>query len=283
VHPAILAAAQLCGIDTIFKVGGAQAIAALAYGTESIPRVDKIFGPGNAYVTTAKQQVTQDPEGAVCDLPAGPSEVLVVADAQARPAFVASDLLAQLEHDALSQAILVTDSTTLARAVQSELAQQSARLSRRSVLAQSVSACRCILVEHLEQAFEVANAYAPEHLILQIPEPRLWLSHVSNAGSVFLGPWTPEALGDYCSGANHVLPTCGYARSVSGLSLRDFQKSISVQEATPEGLRSLGPTAVTLAELEGLDAHAHSISLRLALLREACDRKREATESRAAV
>jgi len=266
VHPAILFAAQLCGIDSIFKAGGAQAIAALAYGTESIPRVDKIFGPGNSHVTAAKQQVAQDPDGVPCDLPAGPSEVLVIADSQARPAIIASDLLAQLEHDPLSQAILVSDSTMLARAVQSELTLQAAQLSRRQVLAQSLSACRCLLVSDLEQAFEVANAYAPEHLILQVLEPRMWLSHVMNAGSVFLGPWTPEALGDYCSGTNHVLPTYGYARSVSGLTLRDFQKSISVQEATPQGLSALGPTAVTLAELEGLDGHARSVTRRLAIL-----------------
>ncbi len=266
VHPAILVAAQLCGIDTVFKVGGAQAIAALAYGTDSIPKVDKIFGPGNAYVTAAKQQVGQELNGVSCDLPAGPSEVLIIADSRAKPDFVAADLLAQLEHDALSQAILVSDSAQLVRKVASELADQAPQLSRRAILAQSVTHCRCILVRDLEDAFDVANIYAPEHLILQLEDARSWLTRVRSAGSVFLGAWTPEALGDYCSGTNHVLPTYGYARSVSGLSLRDFQRVISVQEATPEGLCALGPTAVTLAELETLDGHARSIQRRLASL-----------------
>lgn len=267
IHPAILLVAQLCGIETVFKVGGVQAIAALAYGTESIPKVDKIFGPGNAYVTAAKQQVAQDPDGAACDLPAGPSEVLIVADAGASATFVAADLLAQLEHDALSQAILITDSAHLARAVSSELREQAAQLSRRAILAQSLLHCRCVLVADLESAFDAVNAYAPEHLILQTHEPRRWLSYVRNAGSIFLGAWTPEALGDYCSGTNHVLPTYGYARSASGLSLRDFQKVLTVQEATPDGLRALGPCAVTLAELETLDAHARSVSRRLEALK----------------
>jgi histidinol dehydrogenase len=267
VHPAVLMVAQLCGIDTVFKVGGVQAIAALAYGTESIPKVDKIFGPGNAYVTAAKQQVAQDHEGASCDLPAGPSEVLIVADASASAAFVAADLLAQLEHDALSQAILITDSVHLARVVSAELREQASKLSRRAILSQSLQHCRCILVPDLDTAMDAANAYAPEHLILQVREPRRWLPYVHNAGSIFLGSWTPEALGDYCSGANHVLPTYGYARNSSGLLLRDFQKVLTVQEATPDGLRALGPCAVTLAELETLDAHAHSVSRRLEALR----------------
>ncbi|MBS0580541.1 MAG: histidinol dehydrogenase [Proteobacteria bacterium] len=266
VHPAILLVAQMCGIDTVFKVGGAQAIAALAYGTDSIPKVDKIFGPGNSYVTAAKQQVAQDLNGVSCDLPAGPSEVLVIADSSARPDFIAADLLAQLEHDALSQGILVTPSPQLARDVASELAMQAPPLSRRGILAQSLTHCRCILVPDLEDAFEVSNVYSPEHLILHVEEPRSWLTRVRSAGSVFLGPWTPEALGDYCSGTNHVLPTYGYARSVSGLTLRDFQRVISVQEATPEGLRALGPVAVTLAELETLDGHARSVQRRLAAL-----------------
>ncbi len=265
-HPAILAAAQLCGIDAVFKVGGAQAIAAFAYGTYSIPRVDKIFGPGNAYVTCAKQHVAQDPRGAACDMPAGPSEVLVIADADARPEFVASDLLAQLEHDGLAQALLVTDSAALAQAVQQELSVQAPQLSRQACLGQSLKTCRCLLVASVEVALQIANEYAPEHLILQVRSPRRWLPHIVTAGSVFLGAWTPEALGDYCSGTNHVLPTYGYARSVGGLTMRDFQRALSVQEATPEGLRELGPTAVTLAELEGLDAHASSVSRRLAAL-----------------
>ena len=266
VHPAILVAAELCGIDTVFKVGGAQAIAALAYGTQSIPRVDKIFGPGNAWVTAAKAQVGADPAGAACDSPAGPSEVLVLADASASAEFVAADLLAQAEHDPLSQAILVTDSCVLARGVVTQIEDQRARLSRKAILDASLLNCRCILAPDLEAAVCISNDYAPEHLILQVREPRQWLSQVRNAGSVFLGPWSPEPLGDYCSGTNHVLPTYGHARALSGLSLADFVKSISVQELTPEGLRALGPTAITLAQLEGLDAHAQAVARRLAAL-----------------
>jgi len=265
-HPAILVAAQLCGINTVFKVGGAQAIAALAYGTESIPRVDKIFGPGNAWVTAAKTLVSTDPAGAACDLPAGPSEVLVVADHAARADFVAADLLAQAEHDPRSQAILVTDSRRLAQAVRTELEEQCALLSRRPILHQSLQSCRCILVPDLDAALCIANDYAPEHLILQVREPRHWLAQVRNAGSVFLGSWSPEPLGDYCSGTNHVLPTYGHARAASGLAVADFLKSISVQELSAQALAALGPTAITLAALEGLDAHAQAVARRLAVL-----------------
>ena len=263
VHPAVLLAAQLCGIEAVFKVGGAQAIAALAYGTASIPKVDKIFGPGNAWVTAAKQLVAQDPDGAACDLPAGPSEVLVIADGTARADFVAADLLAQAEHDAIAQAILVTPSAELALKVRAEVEATVAQLSRQAVLRQSLGSCRAIVVPTLETAFEVANAYAPEHLLIQVEEPRRWLTRIRHAGSVFLGAWSPEPLGDYCTGANHVLPTYGYARSTSGLSVRDFLKVITVQELTRAGLRSLGPTAATLARLEGLDAHALAVTRRL--------------------
>lgn len=266
-HPAVLVAAQLCGINTVFKVGGAQAVAALAYGTASIPKVDKIFGPGNAWVTAAKQLVANDRAGAACDLPAGPSEVLVLADETARAEFVAADLLAQAEHDVLSQAILVTDSRTLAEDVAAEVAAQGARLSRQTILTVSLNACRTIIAPDLDTALEVSNAYAPEHLILQVRESRRALERVTNAGSVFIGAWSAEALGDYCSGTNHVLPTDGHARTSSGLSVRDFVKTISVQEVSPEGLQSLGPTAVTLAELEGLDAHAQAVACRLTALR----------------
>jgi len=265
-HPAVLVAAELCGIDTVFKVGGAQAIAALAYGTQSIPRVDKIFGPGNAWVTAAKQLVANDPLGAACDLPAGPSEVLVIADATARADFVAADLLAQAEHDPLAQALLVTDSRELAVHVAQALNSALPRLTRRSILEQSLAACRCILVPDLTTALAVANEYAPEHLLLQVREPRHWLTRVRNAGAVFLGSWSPEPLGDYCTGANHVLPTGGYARALSGLSVRDFLKTITVQELSPAGLSALGPTAVTLALLEGLDAHAQAVTRRLGAL-----------------
>jgi histidinol dehydrogenase len=262
-HPAVLVAAELCGIDTVFKVGGAQAIAALAYGTQSIPKVEKIFGPGNVWVTAAKQLVAQDPRGAACDLPAGPSEVMVIADESARADFVAADLLAQAEHDPLAQAILITPSAGLVARVEVEVTRFLPQLKRRPVLEDSLISCRCILVPDLETAFEVANAYAPEHLLLQVREPRQWLPEIRNAGAVFLGAWSPEPLGDYCTGANHVLPTYGYARSSSGLSVRDFLKVITVQELTRAGLRSLGPTAATLAGLEGLDAHALAVTVRL--------------------
>ncbi len=267
VDAAILAAASVCGVDQVYRVGGAQAIAALAYGTASVPKVDKIFGPGSAWVTAAKQRVASDPMGAALDLPAGPSEVLVIADDSARAEFVAADLLAQAEHDTLAQAILVTTSPALAAAVQREVEAQRTTLSRAAVLAASVAQSRILLVRDLDTALEVSNDYAPEHLILQVREPRRWLERVTNAGSVFLGDWTPEPMGDYCSGTNHVLPTYGHARAYSGLSLLDFVKRITVQEITPAGLLDLGPTAATLAGLEGLDAHAGAVTRRLAVLR----------------
>ena len=265
-HPAILVAAQLCGIGRIFKVGGAQAIAAMAYGTTTIPKVDKIFGPGNQWVTAAKLLVGRDPEGAACDMPAGPSEVLVVADETARAGFVAADLLAQAEHDPLAQAILVSTSRELAEEVAAEVHLQRAELRRSAILSKSVDSCRAIVVPNLETALAVANDYAPEHLILEVLDPRRSLAQVTNAGSVFLGPWSPESIGDYCSGPNHVLPTSGAARTMSGLSVRDFVKIIPVQELSPAGLRSLGSTSITLARLEGLDAHANAVIRRLDLL-----------------
>jgi len=266
-HPAVLTAAKLCGIETVFKVGGAQAIAALAYGTETIPRVDKIFGPGNAWVTAAKALVAQDAEGAICDLPAGPTEVMVVADDSARDEFVAADLLAQAEHDVLAQVLLVTDSQPLAQRVAQHIETQLPMLSRSAILGESLAACRAILVPDLDTAMEVANRYAPEHLMLEVREPRRWLGEVQNAGAVFLGPWAAEAFGDYCSGTNHVLPTFGSARSSSGLSVRDFVRTMSVQELTPQGMSSLAPTAIALAELEGLDAHANAVARRAAAVR----------------
>lgn len=264
--PAVLYAAQRCGVSEVYAVGGAQAIAAMAYGTQTVPKVDKICGPGNAWVTAAKQLVANDPEGAALDLPAGPSEVLVIADDGARAQFVAADLLAQAEHDPSAQVVLVTTSRALAAAVASEVDAQQARLSRRAITAQSLAHARIVLVPDLDTAFAVSNAYAPEHLILQIRAPRAWLARVESAGSVFLGDWTPEALGDYCSGTNHVLPTYGYARAYSGLSLHDFVRRITVQELTPAGLRDLGPVTQTLAGLEGLDAHANAVTVRLAAL-----------------
>jgi histidinol dehydrogenase len=265
-NPGVLVAAELCGVETLFKVGGAQAVAAMAYGTQSIPKVDKIFGPGNAWVTAAKQLVASDSAGAAFDLPAGPSEVLVIADDDASPDLVAADLLAQAEHDSQAQAILITPSRSLAEAVVAAVAAQMRLLSRRAILEKSVASSRCIVVANLESAIAVANDYAAEHLILQVREPRRWLPQIQNAGSIFLGQWSPEPIGDYCSGTNHVLPTYGYARAYSGLSVLDFVKRVTVQELSPAGLRSLGPVAVTLAELEGLDAHASAVTKRLALL-----------------
>jgi histidinol dehydrogenase len=263
VHAAVLVAAELCGVDTVYKMGGAQAIAALAFGTDTVRKVDKILGPGSAWVTAAKQIVAADAAGAAIDLPAGPSEVLVIADDSADVAFVAADLLAQAEHDVIAQVLLVTPSTALARAVAAELITQTARLGRRDIITQSLANARCIVVPDLDTAVAVSNEYAPEHLIIQTLEPRALLGQVSCAGSVFLGAWSPESIGDYCSGTNHVLPTFGYARSYSGVSLVEFQKRITVQELTADGLRALGPTAITLSDLEGLDAHGNAVRLRL--------------------
>jgi histidinol dehydrogenase len=260
---AVLVAAELCGIQQVFKIGGAQAIAALAYGTQTVPKVDKIFGPGNAWVTAAKQLVAADPAGAALDMPAGPSEVLVIADDSARADFVAADLLAQAEHDTRSQALLVTSSAGLAREVAARVGEQMRTLSRASILQHSVAASRILLVADLDTALEVSNRYAPEHLIIETRAPRALLDRVRNAGSVFLGAWSPEPMGDYCSGTNHVLPTYGHARAYSGLSVHDFTRRMTVQELSIEGLRTLGPTAATLARLEGLDAHAAAIDVRL--------------------
>jgi histidinol dehydrogenase len=261
--PAVLVAARLCGIEQVFKLGGAQAVAAMAFGTESVPKVDKIFGPGNSWVTAAKQIVAADADGAALDMPAGPSEVLVVADETARPAFVAADLLAQAEHSEDAQVVLVSTSRTVAVACIAEVERQMAVLPRRAITARSIAESRVLLVPDLDTALEVSNRYAPEHLILQVARPRDWLGKVRNAGSVFLGAWTPETMGDYCSGTNHVLPTYGHARAYSGLGVADFVKRITVQEVTPQGLDDLGRTARTLARLESLDGHANAVSVRL--------------------
>jgi len=278
IDPVILATAQLCGIEEVFAVGGAQAIAAMAYGTATIPKVDKIFGPGSAWVTAAKQWVAQDPQGAALDLPAGPSEVLVIADDAAEAAFVATDLLAQAEHDPLSQAILLVTSRALAERVRTQALEFSKTLSRASILQQSLARSRILLVPDVATAITVANEYAPEHLILHVQEPRQSLAQITAAGSIFVGPWSPEPMGDYCSGTNHVLPTYGFARAYSGLSVADFQRRITVQELTPQGLAELGPTASTLAGLEGLDAHALAVDIRLQAL---ASTPRAETESRA--
>ncbi len=264
VHPAVLYAARVCRVQRVFKLGGAQAVAALAYGTETVPKVAKIFGPGNTWVTEAKAQVDRDPAGAARDYPAGPSEVLVIADAGGNAAFVSSDLLSQAEHGNDSQVLLLTTSANLAAAVVAEIDKQKTQLTRRAIVDAALASSSAIVVPDLPTAFEIANRYAPEHLILQIDKPRDWLPQVRNAGSVFLGPWTPESVGDYCSGTNHVLPTYGYARRYSSLGVSDFLRSMTIQELTVEGLQSIGPIATTLAELEGLDAHASAVTLRLA-------------------
>ncbi|MCG8370972.1 MAG: histidinol dehydrogenase, partial [Proteobacteria bacterium] len=261
--PAVLVAASRSGVTEIYKVGGAQAIAAMAYGTETLPRVAKIFGPGNAWVTCAKSLVSADASGAAIDMPAGPSEVLVIADADASADFVASDLLAQAEHGADSQALLLTTSAALARDVESQLRSQLRRLSRAGIAGAALGKSCLLVVEDLATAIEISNAYAPEHLILQLGEPRKILGRIRNAGSVFVGPWTPESVGDYCSGTNHVLPTYGHARTYSGLGLEHFMRHMTIQELTREGLENLGGAVVTLAGLEGLDAHAASVTRRL--------------------
>jgi histidinol dehydrogenase len=266
VDPAVLYAALVSGVQRVFKLGGAQAIAALAYGTETVPKVDKVFGPGSVWVTEAKAQVDRDPYGAARDYPAGPSEVLVIADASANPAFVAADLLSQAEHGADSQVLLLTTSAELASAVAAQVESQKATLPRRGIVDGALGHSRAVVVADLGEAFDISNRYAPEHLILQIEKPRDWLPRVRAAGSVFLGPWTPETVGDYCSGTNHVLPTYGFARRYSSLGVADFLRSMTVQELTSDGLRAIGPIATTLAELEGLDAHARAVTRRLAAI-----------------
>ena len=263
--PAVLVAARLTGVHRVYKIGGAQAIAAMAYGTDTVPSCDKLFGPGNSYVTEAKQQVAQAGAAAI-DMPAGPSEVLVIADAGANPAFVAADLLSQAEHGPDSQVLLLSDDTALIAAVQDEVEAQVAQLSREGIARQALAASLLIKVDSIAQAFAISNRYAPEHLILALREPRRWLEQVEAAGSVFMGDYTPEALGDYCSGTNHVLPTAGAARAYSGVSVASFQNQISVQAASAEGIANIGPCALTLARAEGLGAHANAVALRLGVM-----------------
>ena len=260
--PAVLVAAQLTGVRRVFKLGGAQAIAAMAFGTDSVPRCDKLFGPGNSYVTEAKQQVAQAGAAAI-DMPAGPSEVLVIADAGADAAFVAADLLSQAEHGPDSQVLLLSDDEGLIEGVQDALATQLAVLDRADIARQALSASRLVKVATLDDAFAISNRYAPEHLIVALREPRAWLDKVEAAGSVFLGDYTPEALGDYCSGTNHVLPTSGAARAYSGVSVASFQNFVSVQSVSRAGIAAIGGCALTLARAEGLDAHANAVALRL--------------------
>jgi histidinol dehydrogenase len=263
INPHILVAAELMQIKQVYKIGGAQAIAAMAYGTESIPKVDKIFGPGNPWVTQAKMLVAQDAAGARYDMPAGPSEVMVVADHTGQAEFIAADLLSQAEHGNDSQAILLSTQEELIIDVARAIERQMATLSRRDIIAQSLLHCRLILIEDLTQGLDIINDYAPEHLILQIANPRNYLEKIHCAGSIFLGPWSPEAAGDYASGTNHVLPTYGFARTLSGLSVRDFMKTISIQELSRTGLMHLSDSILTLSQIEGLEAHGQAVAIRV--------------------
>ncbi len=261
VHPAVLFAAQVAGVSRIYKAGGVQAIAAMAYGTESIPRVYKIFGPGNQYVTAAKQLVSL--RDVAIDMPAGPSEVEVLADDTANPVFVAADLLSQAEHGVDSQAMLITTSARLQEAVRQEVERQLALLPRRDIAARSLENSKLIVVPNMDTAIELTNAYAPEHLIIETADYAQVAERVVNAGSVFLGSLTPESAGDYASGTNHTLPTNGYARAYSGVSLDSFIRKITFQEIRPEGLRTIGPAIETMAANERLDAHKNAVTVRL--------------------
>lgn len=263
IAPEICYAAKLCGIKHIYLCGGAQAIAAMAFGTESIPKVDKIFGPGNSFVTEAKQQVSQVVSGAAIDMPAGPSEVLVIADANANAGFVAADLLSQAEHGADSQAVLVSNDRTLIVKVQQQISLQLAQLSRRDIATKAVDNSRYILTDSIEECVLVSNAYAPEHLILQTDNARDLLATLKHAGSIFIGAYSPESAGDYASGTNHVLPTYGYARNYSSLGLLDFMRRYTVQELSREGLENIGDAIMDLADAEGLDAHRNAVKIRL--------------------
>ncbi|HEX7915584.1 histidinol dehydrogenase [Rudaea sp.] len=263
---AVLYVAALCGIRKVFKLGGAQAIAAMAFGTESVPACDKLFGPGNSWVTEAKRQVSALSDGPAIDMPAGPSEVLVIADASANPEFVAADLLSQAEHGPDSQVLLLADDRAVLEAARAALARQLAQLPRADIARVALAKSRLIRVASLAEAVAISNDYAPEHLILNVRDPRALLPKVENAGSVFLGAWSPEAVGDYCSGTNHVLPTYGYARAWSGVSVASFVKQITVQELSADGLRAIGPSAATLARAESLNAHERAVTLRLVAL-----------------
>ncbi len=260
VAPAVLYAARVCGVHHVYKVGGAQAVGAMAYGTETIPAVDKIFGPGNRYVTKAKESVT---DRVSIDMPAGPSEVMVMADETADPRFVASDLLSQAEHGADSQALLVCGSEQMADAVCAEVERQLDKLPRKELTMKALVESRIIILPTVEQQIEFANMYASEHLIISMKEPWKVAEQITAAGSVFIGNYSPESAGDYASGTNHTLPTSGWARSCSGVNIDSFTRKITYQELTAEGMALLGPTIVAMADAEGLDAHANAARLRM--------------------
>lgn len=261
VHPAILYAARVAGVNRIFKAGGVQAIGAMAYGTESVPKVYKIFGPGNQYVMAAKQQVSL--HDVAIDMPAGPSEVEVLADGTANPVFVAADLLSQAEHGADSQVLLVTIDEALVAKVQAEVERQLAVLPRKEIAAKSLAHSKLVVVRNMEEALEMTNRYAPEHLIIQTADYRKVAEGVVNAGSVFLGPYTTESAGDYASGTNHTLPTNGYAVAYNGVNLDSYHRKVTFQELTPDGVRAIGPAVEILAAGEHLDAHRNAMAVRL--------------------
>lgn len=265
VHPAVLFAARVAGVQRVFKAGGVQAIAAMAYGTESIPKVYKIFGPGNQYVTAAKQLVSL--RDVAIDMPAGPSEVEVLADATANPVFVAADLLSQAEHGVDSQAVLITTSKELQQAVKDEVERQLDLLPRKEIAARSLANSKLIVVKDMEEAVEMTNAYAPEHLIVEAENYMAVAEQIVNAGSVFLGTLTPESAGDYASGTNHTLPTNGYAKAYSGVSLDSFIRKMTFQEIKPEGLCKIGPAIEVMATNESLDGHKNAVSVRLDAVR----------------
>jgi histidinol dehydrogenase len=263
INAQLLIAARLCGIETIYTLGGAQAIAAMAYGTESVIKVDKLFGPGNSYVTQAKTLVANDPEGAAIDMPAGPSEVMISADEKANPTFVAADLLAQAEHGADSQVFLICDDLNFAQKVTQELEQQLANLARKKIITQSLKNSHILVCSNREEQLNIINSYAPEHLIINRGDAESWVSRINAVGTIFLGSWAAETMGDYVSGSNHVLPTHGFARNHNGLSTQEFLTRFTVQSINELGIKNLGPAAITLAQLEGLDAHANAVQIRL--------------------
>lgn len=262
----ILYAAELCGVTEIYQLGGAQAIAAMAFGSKSVPKVDKIFGPGNAFVTEAKRQVSQRLDGAAIDMPAGPSEVLVIADSSANPAFIAADLLSQAEHGPDSQVVLVTPDEDIAKAVSIEVDKQLTQLSRQGIAEKALQESRLIVTKDLEQCITISNRYGPEHLIIQTQNADDLVEQITSAGSIFLGDWSPESAGDYASGTNHVLPTYGYTATYSSLGLADFQKRMTVQKLSPEGLQAIGNAVELMAQAEQLTAHKQAVTLRLATL-----------------
>lgn len=261
IHPAILYTAQVCGLKQVFKVGGIQAIAGMTFGTETLPAVHKIFGPGNQYVTVAKQLATK--HGIAIDMPAGPSELLVMADAKANPAFVASDLLSQAEHGVDSQVILVTTSKKILEEVEKEISIQIVELPRKEIAQKAIENSKLIYIEEDQDALDLINEYAPEHLIICCADEEFYLDNIRNAGSVFIGDYTPESAGDYASGTNHTLPTNGFAKQYSGVNLDSFMKSITFQKISKEGIQRIGPAIEAMAEAEGLMAHKNAVSIRL--------------------